>query len=74
MLENFNEGRSKSFFCIATALLPIDDLEIGLQESKQQIIEQEINSKDLKARSKILRENLNKQATAKSIILKLKRK
>ena len=31
MLEKFNEGRSKSFFCIATALLPIEDLEKGLK-------------------------------------------
>ncbi|MEA3391675.1 MAG: DUF3795 domain-containing protein, partial [Candidatus Marinimicrobia bacterium] len=25
-LENFNDGRSKSFFCLATALLPLDIL------------------------------------------------
>lgn len=74
MLEEFNEGRSKSFFCIATALLPIINLEKGLKESKRQIKEEEIDAKDLKAKSKILRYILTKLANAKSIELKLKRK
>ena len=74
MLEEFNEGRSKSFFCIATALLPIDDLDKSLKESKLQIKEEEIDAKDLKAKSKVLRDNLTKLANSKSIELKLKRK
>ena len=74
MLEDFNEGRSKSFYCIATALLPLDDLEKILQESKQQIIEEGIDLNDLKAKSKILKNTLSKIANSKSIELKLKRK
>ena len=74
MLEQFNEGRSKSFYCIATALLPIDDLEKDLKESKRQIKEEEIDAKDLKAKSKVLRDNFTKLANSKSIELKLKRK
>lgn len=74
MLEEFNEGRSKSFFCIATALLPVDDLEKGLKESKRQIKAEEIDAKDLKAKSKVLRDNFTKLANSKSIELKLKRK
>jgi len=74
MLEEFNEGRSKSFFCIATALLPIDNLEKGLKESKRQIKEEEIDAKDFKAKSKVLKENLTELANSQSIELKLKRK
>ena len=74
MLEEFNEGRSKSFFCIAAALLPIDDIEKAIDESIKQIKDQEIDGKDLKSKSKILRDNLTKLANAKSIELKLKRK
>ena len=74
MLEEFNEGRSKSFFCLATALLPLDDLERAIDESIKQIKDHEINVKDLKSKSKILRENLNKQAKDKFIELKLRRK
>ncbi|MFX0000733.1 MAG: DUF3795 domain-containing protein [Candidatus Hodarchaeota archaeon] len=73
MLEDFNEGRSKSFYCIATALLPIEDLENSLQESKQKIKQAKIDANDLKTKSKILRENLNKSAKVKSIVLRLRR-
>jgi hypothetical protein len=74
MLEEFNEGRSKSFYCIATALLPVNDLENALQESKQEIKEEKIDANDLKAKSKILRSNISKLANSKSIELKLKKK
>jgi hypothetical protein len=74
MLENFNEGRSKSFFCLATALLTIEDVERALEESNRQILDKKIDLKDIKSKSKILRDNLNKIAKSKSIDLKLKRK
>ncbi len=74
MLENFNEGRSKSFYCIATALLPIKDIEKALESSIKRIKDENINSKNLKAKSKILKENLTKLAEDKSIELKLKKK
>jgi hypothetical protein len=74
MLENFNEGRSKSFFCIATALLPIEDLEQALMKSKEQIKNEGIDLKDLKAKSKILKTFLNRYAEKREIELKLRRK
>ncbi|MFW9971464.1 MAG: DUF3795 domain-containing protein [Candidatus Odinarchaeota archaeon] len=74
LLENFNEGRSKSFFCLATALLPIADLEKALKDSLKRINDEKINSRDLKAKSKIIKEYLTKIAQNKSIDLKLKRK
>jgi hypothetical protein len=74
MLENFNEGRSKSFYCIATALLPIKDIEEVLGSSIKRMKDENIDSKDLKAKSKILKENLTKLAEDKSIELKLKKK
>ncbi len=74
MLEQFNEGRSKSFFCIAAALFPIDDLDKALRESTEQIKDKKIDLKDLKSKSVILREILSKLAISKSIELKLRRK
>lgn len=74
MLGEYNEGRSKSFYCIATALLPIDIIEAGLQESENQIKKEEIIPNDLKTKSKVLRDNITKLAKEKSIELKLKRK
>jgi len=74
MLENFNEGRSKSFYCIATALLPIEDIEKALKESVKRIQDEKIDEKDLKTKSIILKEKLTKLAKDKYLDLKLKRK
>jgi len=74
MLEQFNEGRSKSFFCIATALFSIDSLIEALKISEQQIKAAKISSSDLKARSKILKGILNAQADKDGIELKLRKK
>lgn len=74
ILENFNEGRSKSFFCIATALLPIEALEQALMKSNEQIKNEGIDLKDLKAKSKILKAFLNQYADKGEIELKLRRK
>ena len=73
MLNNFNEGRSKSFFCIATAVLPIKDLEQALEKTEEKIKEVGISLKDLKVKSKILKEKINKIANRKKIELKLRR-
>ena len=74
MLENFNEGRSKSFYCIATALLPIEDLEQALKKSKEQIINKGIDLEDLKVKSKILKVFLGQYADKREVELKLRRK
>ena len=74
MLENYNEGRSKSFFCIATALLPIVSLKKALKESNERIENEDINAKDLKTKSKILKNRLNKLAAKNDIELNLRRK
>jgi len=74
MLENFNEGRSKSFYCLATALLQTEDVEKALNDSLKAIKEAKIDLADVKSKSKILRENLTKLAKIKSIELKLKKK
>jgi hypothetical protein len=74
MLNNFNEGRSKSFYCIATALLPIGDLENALNSALKQIKGDGISSNDLKTKSRILRNHLTQIANSKNIELKLHKK
>jgi hypothetical protein len=74
MLDKFNEGRSKSFYCIATALLSIADLQKALKISEQQIKAINISSSDLKARSTILKGILNEFAAKDGIELKLRKK
>lgn len=73
ILNDYNEGRSKNFFCISTALLSISDLEYAIKESEQQIKKDSIESGDIKLKSKILRNILEKIAKEKNILLKLYR-
>jgi len=74
MLKDYNDARSKSFYCIATTLLPIKDLKISLDESEQKIRVHKIKTDDLKTKSKILKEYLNNFATKEGIELKLRKK
>jgi hypothetical protein len=72
MLKNFNDGRSKSFYCIATTLLPISDLEHSLQKMENKFQNSTIFMK--KDKSKILKNILNKSAIKNNIKLKLRKK
>lgn len=73
-LEQFNDGRSKSFYCIATAHMSISDLETALKKSEEEIKKENINNNDLKAKSKILKDHLINFANKAKIMLKLKKK
>ena len=74
MLESFNEGRSKSFYCISSALLPINDLEQALKNTKEKVKQDKVKDSDLKLKSKILKQFLNQYADKQSIELKLRKK
>jgi hypothetical protein len=51
LLENIDDGRSKSFFCLSANLLPIDELLQAIRQVKEQAIhsDKKILSKLLKA-------------------------
>ncbi|KAA0003219.1 MAG: DUF3795 domain-containing protein [Thermoplasmata archaeon] len=68
MLKHFNDGRSKSFYCIAVTLLSIDDIEKALKKCE------EIKTDDIKIKAKILKKFLNSSAAKKGTDLKLIRK
>ncbi len=74
MLENFNDGRSKSFYCIAAALLSIGDLEKALKKSEQKIGKDKIELGDMKRRAKIIKGFLNDIAEKEGVELKLRKK
>jgi len=74
MIENFDDGRSRSFYCIAATLLPITDLEASLNKTEQKIKADNIGSDDIKTKSKILKGFLNNFATKEGIELKLRKK
>lgn len=68
MLKNFDDGKSKSFYCIATILLPITALEAALKNCKQKT-----NKVDnIKTRANILKEFLKEFAAKEGTELKLR--
>jgi hypothetical protein len=68
MLKNFNEGRSKSYFCIAATVLEIEELEKAVNEATAQSKESGIREK-----SKILHSLLSEIAVRKNLLLKLRK-
>ncbi len=70
MLDEFNDGRSKSFFCISAALLNISDLKRAIRDSEE-IIKNKKVTNEIKIKSKILKDILNQVAKDKGILIKL---
>jgi len=68
MLAEFNEGRSKSQFCIAATILEIKDLKTVLQGARKQT-----NNLELKEKSQVLNKLLNDIASRKKLQLKLRK-
>ena len=69
MLNRYNEGRSKSYYCIAATVFSIDELDKALEEAN--IISKDVE--DVRARSKILHSILDKVANEKGYLLKLRK-
>lgn len=66
MLKNYNEGRSKSFYCLSVTLLSIEGIEKSIQ-----IAHDKSKGLDLKAKAKILKEELKKTAEKEKVELKI---
>lgn len=59
MIKNFDDGRSKSFFCKAATLLDLTKLRSSLDKAIQKIKTDNIKQKDIKKKAKILKVTLN---------------
>lgn len=55
MIKNFDDGRSKSFFCRATALLDLTSLRSSLDKAIQKIKTNNIKQDDVKSKAKMIR-------------------
>jgi len=74
MLEGFNDGRSKGFYCLAAALLSIPALETSLSETERKMKAGKVKANDVKTKAKILREFLEGFAAREGVELKLRSK
>jgi hypothetical protein len=68
MLREFNEGRSKSYYCISATVLEIDELEKALYESRKNSV-----GLDVKGKSRKLHSILDGIAGEKKYLLKLRK-
>jgi hypothetical protein len=68
MIDDFNEGRSKSYYCIAATVMKIEELENALSEAREKT-----NGLTLKAKAKILHSRLDEIAKKKNYYLKLRK-
>ena len=66
MIENFDDGRSRSFFCKAACLLDLASLESSLNKAIRKIRTDNVKMDDTKVKAKILKEILNQIALKRS--------
>lgn len=71
LLNNYNDGRKKSFFCIAVNLLELQDLQFVMEQ-----IANELKSGDLtlKEKSKLAEIQFQNMAQKRNVVLKLNKK
>jgi len=62
MIKNFDDGRSRSFFCKATALLELTGLASSLDKATQKIRTDKIKRNDVKSKAQILKAIINEIA------------
>lgn len=74
MIRNFDDGRSRSFYCISAALLSIEDLETALYKTPRRVEVDQKRSDDTEKGSRILKEFLNDLAVKGRVELKLRKK
>lgn len=68
MLAEFNEGRSKRFYCVAATVLETGELETALTRARQAAV-----GLDLKQRSKVMHAELDAIAAGKGACLNLRK-
>lgn len=68
ILTEFNEGRSKTLYCIAATLLEIEELESVLEKARE-----ESDGLDIKAKSEVMHACLKEIAENNNYLLKLRK-
>jgi len=74
LLTNYNEGRSKSFYCTATALMPVSLIGKAISEATEIMTNNRINESDIKSKARILKSIVQDLASKSDIDLKLRKK
>ena len=70
LLDNYNEGRSMSFYCLAALLMPSVLINGAVNELKERLAAGQIYGSDVKAQAKVLRAIIQSRAQDTGIELK----
>jgi hypothetical protein len=73
LLKEYDDGKSKSFYCIACTLLSIDSLHESVYLSREEIISKKIADDDKKSKAQIIHGALNRAADLEKVELKLRK-
>ncbi|WP_331661382.1 DUF3795 domain-containing protein [Lachnoclostridium sp.] len=71
LLENYNDGRRKTFFCLAINLLEVSDIREVVEKLKKQI---DLNHKTMKEKALVAVSLFQEIADKNNILLKLNKK
>ena len=74
LLDKYNDGRSMSFYCSACIVMPISLINQAIDEMKQKLSDNHIDSSDVKAKAKAMRAIILELASKSGIDLKLRNK
>jgi len=55
LLQNYNDGRSMSFYCEVCTRMPIELINKAIKEVKDKFISEKVNETDMKLKAKILK-------------------
>lgn len=55
LLQDYNEGRSMSFYCKACAKMPIDLVKKAIEDAEGKIITEKVDQSDMKSKAGILK-------------------
>ena len=69
LLDGYDDGRSKLFYCTACQLLPMENLNLSMRFAEDRVS----GDADIKEKSKIMRGAISKLADKLSIDLKLRK-
>ncbi len=68
MLSSYNDGRSKSFYCIAATVMGIDELKKSIKEAERRTV-----GPEMKAKSAVMHTVIESVAAEKGYVIKLRK-
>ena len=69
LLQDYNEGRSMTFYCKACARMPVAVVDQAIEESRKKITSENLEESDMRSRAKLVKEILRELASASGVDL-----